>query len=125
MSNDQKKSKVILFNEILNSLLVQLAPRIGSTYHVNFGMLIKANITLPIKSFLQYALPHKDMILNKNDSFFYGDNLPSNLLDVNESFMKEIIQLKNIYGKLDSVSKENMWDIFQSLLILSIEYQNL
>jgi len=120
-----KQSKVITFNKILSDLLAQMSPIIGSTYHKNFAWLIGMNVILPINSFLDYALPHKDMILNKDDKFFNQNELPPNLSELDETFVNEIIQLKNIYYKLDEDSKENMWGIFQSLLILSIEYKDL
>jgi hypothetical protein len=123
--NDKKKYIVRNFNEILDSLLVQTSCIIGSSYRANFSTILRINILLPIKTFLKFALPHKDKILKKNEAFFLESDVPDNLADINENYMREILKLKNIFVQLDDVSKSNMWDIFQSLLVLAVEYSEL
>jgi hypothetical protein len=123
--NDKKKYIVRNFNEILDSLLVQTSCIIGSSYRANFSTILRINILLPIKTFLKFGLPHKDKILKKNEAFFLESDVPDNLADINENYMREILKLKNIFVQLDDVSKSNMWDIFQSLLVLAVEYSEL
>jgi len=136
--------KIKDFNEIFSSLLIQISPHIGSSYHIQFEQVIKYNSLLPIEQFLVYALPRKDKILNRNEEYFttisnkpsleqFCDNMIKNkeaIIDkkvTNDSLkhskaMDEIIRLKDIYVNLDETSKSNIWDIFQALLIIGEEY---
>lgn len=78
-------------------------------------------------------LSHKNKIFNKDKSYFFDD---ANLVDqlntthVSQKFsadqvLSEIFRLKDIYYKLDNVSKENVWNILQALTQLMIEYCNI
>jgi hypothetical protein len=114
--------KVKQFNEILDSFLIQIAPLVGTTYHYQFEQLIKYNSLLPMEQFLVYALPLRDKILNRDETYFENNNNHSTLIGSNENTMSEILRLQNIYRKLDETSKSNVWDIFQAMLILGEEY---
>jgi hypothetical protein len=114
--------KIKLFNEILSSFLIQIAPLVGSTYHARFTQIIKCNNCLPIEQFLVHALPIRDQILNRDDTYFIDkSNNYGNTTD-DKSMIDEILRLQNIYFKLDDTSKANVWDIFQALLVLGEEY---
>lgn len=136
--------KIKDFNEIFNSLLIQISPHIGSSYHIQFEQIIKYNSLLPIEQFLVYALPRKDKILSRNEEYFtnisnkpsleqFCDNMIKNKEQIidkkvnndnckHSKAMNEIIRLKDIYINLDDTSKSNIWDIFQALLIIGEEY---
>ena len=47
--SSEKISKVKGFNEILESLLIQMSPIIGTTYHKQFMMIIKMD---PLRFFI-------------------------------------------------------------------------
>ena len=111
------------FNEILGSFLIQLSPMIGSTYSSQFENIIKYNSLLPLEQFCCYALPLKDKILNKDESYFTNpDNIKDTISNEDSNTINEILKLKDIYKNLNEDSKSNVWDIFQALLYLSIEY---
>ena len=123
--NDAKMNNVRMFNEILESLLIQMSPLIGSLYHKHFMMIIKANYTLAIEKFLIQALPLREKILNRDETYFQTDNAVSSLVDVetiNTKYINNILKLQNIYSKLDKTSRDNVWQIFQSMLILAEEW---
>jgi len=118
--------KIKSFNEILCSFLIQIAPLVGSTYHSRIQVIIKCNSSLPIEQFLVYALPHRDKILNRDETYFI-DKTISYVEEGNnkKSKLDEILRLQNIYFKLDEKSKSNVWDIFQAMLVLGEEYVNI
>lgn len=115
------KEKIMQFNEILSSFLIQISPLVGTSYHYNFQLIVKANFGLPIEQFLVYALPLRDKILTRDESYFTNnDNHKDKIGDKIE--LNEIIKLQGIYSKLDSTSKTHVWDIIQALLVLGEEY---
>jgi hypothetical protein len=110
------------FNEILSSFLIQLSPLIGTTYNYKFEQIVKINSKTVIESFLVYALPVRDKIINKDETYFetnedYKTKLNSDTISIND-----IINLKDIYKTLDIESKENIWDIIRALLELGDQY---
>ena len=119
MSSEKIKS----FNEILCSFLIQIAPLVGSTYHSRIQVIIKCNSSLPIEKFLVHALPLRDKILNRDETYFI-DKTTSYVQEGNtkKSKLDEILRLQDIYFKLDEKSKSNVWDIFQAMLVLGEEY---
>jgi len=122
--SSEKINKVKMFNEILESLLVQMSPIIGTTYYTKYQIIIKVNALLPIKQFHLYVMPYQDKILNKDESYFADDTIVTNL-DVNIKYINKILKLQNIYVKLDKESRENVWQIFQCLLVLATEWSEL
>ena len=110
------------FNEILSGFLIQLSPTIGSTYASQFNNIIKYNAVLPVEQFCCHALPLRDKILNKDESYFIHIEKHNSEIKNDADTLSEILKLKDIYSTLDDESKSNIWDIFQALLILSEEY---
>lgn len=110
------------FNEILSSFLIQLSPIIGSTYSVQFNKIIQYNSVMPIEQFCCHALPLRDKILNKDESYFINIEDHNNDIKNDVNSLNEILRLKDIYSKLNEDSKSNIWDIFQALLALSEDY---
>ena len=112
---------IIQFNEILSSFLIQIVPIVGSTYHNNIQKIVKYNSALPIENFLYYAVECRDKIMSRDESYFLDDQLIKTNIEREEK-LDEIFKLKNIYLYLDDTSKNNVWDIFQALLILGEDY---
>ena len=129
------------FNIILSSFLIQVSPLIGTTYNYHFDHIIEHNAALPNEQFLVYALPYRDQILTRDESYFdqksknnnddiiasvasqideYGSVI--NITSANMDVLDEILRLKNIYYSLDPDSKTNLWDILQAMLQLSEEF---
>jgi hypothetical protein len=110
------------FNLILESFLLQITPLVGSFYITKFQLIIKVNSTLPIEKFLVHALPLREKILNKDETYFADNTNHEEKIKGNEKIINEILRLQNIYIKLDETSKSNVWDIFQAMLILGEDY---
>lgn len=111
------------FNEILSSFLIQIVPIVGSTYHNNIQKIVKYNNALPIENFLYYAITYRDKILARDESYFCDDQVIVATMEIErDDKLDEVFQLKNIYIHLDQVSKDNVWDILQALLILGEDY---
>ncbi len=110
------------FNEILGSFLMQITPLVGSTYQYHFQQIIKINSLMPIEQFLVYALPLRDKILNRDESYFSNNDNHIDKIGDNENALNEILRLQNIYSKLDETSRSNVWDIFQAMLVLGEDY---
>jgi hypothetical protein len=111
--------KIKQFNQILDSFLIQIKPLIGTSYHYKFTNIIKINSTLPIKQFIAYAIPIRDKIINRDESYF-NDN--TNHEEKAGDNLNAIIKLQGIYSQIDSESKSNIWEFLQALLIISEEY---
>ena len=122
-----KVEKIKLFNEILENLLLQLSPKIGSGYHFWFLKYLKVNAVTPINNFWFFAESLENKILNRDETYFTN---PDNHVDkVKESkqdnALDEIIRLKGIWEKLSDESKDNVWDMTQAMLIIAMEYLEL
>lgn len=117
--------KIKQFNEILSSFLIQVSPLVGSTYHQQFQTIVKYNSLLPIERFLVHALPVRDKILNRDESYFNDNTNHIEKIGDNEYVLNEILRLQNIYSQIDETSRSNVWDIFQAMLILGEEYINI
>jgi len=117
--------KIKQFNEILSSFLIQVSPLVGSTYHQQFQTIIKYNSILPIEQFLVHALPVRDKIMNRDESYFNDNSNHLEKIGDNEYVLNEILRLQNIYSQIDEESRSNVWDIFQAMLILGEEYINI
>ncbi len=110
------------FNEILGSFLMQITPLVGSTYQYQFQQIIKINSLMPIEQFLVYALPLREKILNRDESYFSNNDNHMDKIGDNEYALNEILRLQNIYAKLDETSRSNVWDILQAMLVLGEDY---
>lgn len=114
--------KIKTFNSILEDLLKQLSPRIGSSYHFYFNKLIKINSVLPIQHFLFYALPMKDKLLNRDDDYFSNPVNYAKHFEGDNDRLNEFIKLRKFWDELSEKDKDGLWDITQALLITGIEY---
>jgi hypothetical protein len=121
-----KIEKIKLFNEILENLLLQLSPKIGSGYHFWFLFYKKINAITPINNFWFFAEPLENKILNRDETYFTNpDNHTDNVKKYdkeNKVGLDEILRLKGIYEELDSDGRNNLWDITQALFITAKEY---
>ena len=109
------------FNEILDSFLVQVTPIVGGKYHKKFKMATKFNSGMAIEKFLVYALPVREKILNRDETYFTEAD-HSSTVDNDTDMLNEFMNIKDIYQKLDKNSMDNMWAIFQALLVLGEDY---
>jgi hypothetical protein len=122
--------KIKAFNSIIESFLSQISESIGTTYLTYFKKAIKVNSLIAIENGILFMLPHKEKIFKNDESYFSDDALLIDHLTttpITQSFsvdqiMSEIFRLKDIYYKLDEVSKKNVWNILQALTQLMIEY---
>ena len=118
--------KIKIFNDLVESFLKQISPIIGTSYHHYFKQLVKVNAVMPIQNFIYYAIPLREKILNRDESYF---NNPENHAEESNKLehnpLNEIIRLQGIYQQLSTESKENVWDMTQALLIIAEEYLEL
>ena len=120
-----KVEKIKTFNEIVEDLLKQLAPIIGTSYNFYFKKLIKMNAVLPIQQFMDYAKPLQEKILKKDESYFLNESNHEEQVKDFDSGLDEILRLKGIWEKLDEKSKEELWNFTQALLVIGLEYNEL
>ena len=122
--------KIKSFNMIIENFLSQTSELVGTTYYTYFKKVTKVNSLIAIENGIHFMLPHKNKIFNKDESYFSDDELLINNLNSltipnkysTDQILSEIFRLKDIYYKLDNVSKENVWNILQALTQLMIEY---
>jgi len=114
-------SKIVSqFNEVLESFLDQLSPTIGTKYANKFRFYVSMDTTMAIEKFLVHAIPLREKIINRDETYFTSPECSDKATDNNT--ISEIVQMQSIYGKLNKESKKNLWDIFQALLLLGEEY---
>jgi hypothetical protein len=111
------------FNNILESLLLQLSKFTGSKYHYKFKRIIKINSLMPIKFWIKHGLEYKTEIMSKNENYFLIQDINSD--NFKENCLLEIMKLKDLYNTVDEKSKDNLWIYLQSLIILSEDYINI
>ena len=68
---------------------------------------------------LQISNLKYDQILNRDEAYFTNEKIYT---DSDQNTLIQILQLKDIYYKLDENSRSSIWDYFQAMLILSEEY---
>lgn len=112
------------FNDILGSFLTQVTPLIGPSYYKKFDLISKLNASLFIEQFLVHALPLREKIVNKDESYFLNNDF-NDKINGDDDLLGEIFKIKDIYLKLDDNSKNNLWDITQAMLHLGEEYVRL
>jgi hypothetical protein len=91
-------------------------------YIKKFEDIIKYNSLLPIEQFLVYALPLRDKILNRDESYFSNTDNHKDKIGNDEYSLNEILRLQKIYSELDVKSRSNVWDILQAMLCLGEDY---
>lgn len=117
--------KIKKFNNITKSFLLQMAPYVGTSYHYYFNQMLRVNCLKPIKYYIQFAIPLRNQILNKDEQFFLDDKNYENYVDKDGKKFIELLRLKHVWDDIDPESKANVWKFFQALLILSEEYINI
>ena len=128
---ENRGEKIKTFNMIIEDFLKQTTPLVGTSYYFYFTKITKVNCTLPIKYASDHLIKYKDNILTKDISYFNDPNTYSQQLnELQKSYssndiMFEILRLKEIYYKINEESRDNVWDILQALLQLTIEYNQL
>lgn len=117
--------KIKAFNEILEDLLKQLSPKIGTTYSHYFAKYIKINAITPINHFWYYAEELEEKIMNRDESYFTNADNHKDKLKNHDNGLDEVLRLKGIYEELDTEGRNNLWDITQALFVLAQEYNQL
>jgi hypothetical protein len=111
------------FNEVFASFLEQVSPVIGTKYQNKFQFYISMDSTSGIETFLVHALPVRDKIMSRDETYFTSpENANRDQSSRDNSVLSEILKMQSVYAKLNEESKKNMWDIFQALLLLGEEY---
>jgi hypothetical protein len=127
MSLAEKAEKIKLFNDLVETFLNEFSKEIGgTTYHHYFTKLVKLNAVMPIQNFIYYALPLKDKIDNRDESYFTNvDNHvdeTSKITDATSDPFEELLRLKGVYENLSKNKKEQLWDYTQGMLMVALEY---
>jgi hypothetical protein len=110
------------FNEIVESFLIQVSPLIGSFYPNRFSQIIKYNSILPIEQFTIRALPLKEKIETRDESYFNTTDNYEKHFSEDENYLDDIIRFQHIYKQIDEESKSNLWDIIQAMMYLAEQY---
>jgi len=120
-----RAEKIKMFNEILEDLLQQLSPKIGTTYHFYFKKYIKINAITPINNFWYYAEDLGEKIMNRDETYFTNADNHKEKVQNSDNGLDEILRLKGIYEELDKEGRNNLWDITQALFLLAKEYNDM
>ena len=108
----------------METFLNQLSPLVGTTYYFYYKKLIKVNAGLPIQQFAQNVLPYKSQIMSKDETYFTNTSNHQDKIQGDEATLNEILRLQDIYFKLDTDSRKEVWSYFQALTLLSEQYSS-
>lgn len=108
------------FNDITLDFMKQTETITGTSYSIQFRLMISLNSIMAIDMYIENILPYKRYIYNKDERFFIN-------MKINESYMKyftDILKIKEIFKELDVETKNNIWEYIQALTILAEEKYN-
>ena len=108
------------FNDITLEFMKQTETITGTSYIIQFKIMISLNSIMAIDMYIENILPYKRYIYNKDERFFIN-------MKINESYMKyfsDILKIKEIFKELDKETKNNIWEYIQALTILAEEKYN-
>ena len=114
------KNEALRFNKIVEKFLNELHTILPDEkdiviFQSQLGVATMVDPTKLIRSFVKYVYPHKEHILNKNETFFLGDGL-----SVKNDYMAEAIHLTDLWkNKLSDENKEVVWKYFQVMVVLA------
>ena len=120
-----RAEKIKMFNDILENLLLQLSPKLGTTYHFYFTKFIKINAVTPINHFWYYAQDLETKIMTRDETYFTTPENHKSKLSDQDKGLDEIIRLKGIYEELDETGRNNLWDITIAVFQLAKEYNDM
>ena len=102
------------FNKISIDFLEQTSKLAGTTYLHKFKIMTSVNSVYAIDRFIVNVLPYKHFIVNKDEAFLLNK-------EVSPEFVKDIEWIKEVYFKLDDMSKDSIWEIVLALVCLAEE----
>ena len=114
------KKVYIQFNKIIDKFLDELQQILPEERDIIIfkNQIDVTNMITPNKmlySFIKFIYPYKQQIIDKNESFFLGDNL-----NIKQDYLSNAIQLTELWkSKLSDENKEIVWKYFQVMIIIS------
>ena len=118
------KKIALKFNKVVNNFLNDLSSILPKekdilVFQSQISVMEMVDPSKMIKSFIKFAFPFKDKIVNKDEKFFLGEgNVP-----IEADYMSESIHLKKLWeNKLSDENKEIVWKYFQVLTVLAEKY---
>lgn len=120
-----KKASILRFNKTINKFLEELQKILPNEKDITIFQ-SQIDVTLMfdeskvLKSFIQFVLPYRKQILEKDENFFLGNNV-----GIEKDYMSKAIHLTNLWkNKLSDNNKIIVWKYFQVLIILADKYKN-
>lgn len=120
-----KKASILRFNKTINKFLEELQKILPNEkditiFQSQIDVALMFDETKVLKSFIQFVLPYKKQILEKDEKFFLGNNV-----EIEKDYMSQAIHLTDLWkNKLSDNNKIIVWKYFQVLTILAEKYKN-
>ncbi len=108
------------FNEISLDFIKQTENITGTSYVTKFKMITAVNSAKPINIYMENILEHKELIYNKDKSFFIDVNFNNAYMNYFTDFPK----MKEIFHTLDEETQNGIWDYLQALTYLAENRSN-
>jgi hypothetical protein len=108
------------FNKIMNKFLDELQQILPEEKDIiifksQVDVTIMINPNKILQSFIKYAYPYKQHIMEKNESFFLGNGV-----SVKQDYISDAIHLTELWKtKLSDANKEVVWKYFQVMIIIA------
>ena len=117
--------KQVLLLQIDNFLkeLCSIFPNNGDIllFNEKYNLIRSANSSLIIEYFIQYIYPHKQRIINNEESFFLDGGGQEELKDNSKLQFRDNIK-KLWISEMSSQNKDIVWKYFKIFVILSEKY---
>lgn len=89
-------------------------------------MLKKANARAISDLFYEHIYKYKEMIVNKNESFFLENDFTSQAIGTStEKFISIVTKLRQYWTSMSDNTKENIWKYFNVFIILCERCNNI
>ena len=111
----------LAFLQQTENLINELISILPGNYNVElfkekYYLVKKMNSNLIINSFIKYILPHKNHIVEHNETFFVEGGGQENIDEDNYKF---ILDIKKDWLSISNENKEIIWKYFNILILLS------
>lgn len=126
MSNIKKFNLTI--NNLVNDIILVFPDyEYLRVFKEKFNLLIKFNARKPIEYFKTGIYIYKEPIVNQNEDFFIKRNYNEDIKDLqydSQWSLDQVLNLKELWGKLDDKNKKVIWIYFNVLIkIVELEYK--
>lgn len=119
-----------VFTNLINHFLLELTQIFPDEknlqcYYITVTGINKVNPRMTLDYFKYYVMPYKDLIIERNESFFIDDYEENIGLGLSENSIIHGTRLKELWKVMSNDTKVKVWEYFENLIkITELEDKN-